>query len=584
MKWNLALLYKSPTDPQIERDVRSFERSHEAFAKRYDTPKHEYLSDPVVLDKAITDLEKMMAVGDKPLLYFYYLRDIEADNKIALSQIPLLDNRMTKAANAVTFFAVLLGKIPLKKQKEFLADKRLTKHKVFLQRVFDDARHRLSVEEEKIMSLKSLPAYEMWVSGNEKALNMLTVPWKGKDIPMAKALNTVQGLPSARERARLSAAISQKLKEIAFFSEAEMNAIATNKKINDELRGYSTAHENTVLGYRNDPSVIDELVKTITKSFSIAHRFHKLKAKLLKQKRLSYSDRAAKIGEVKSTYPFADSVKLLQDALGKIDPKYPKILGDFIHNGQIDAAPRVGKRGGAYCWGTYANPTFVMLNHIGDLHSFTTLAHEMGHAFHTELSRAQSPKYFDYSTSLAETASTLFEAIALDAIYDSLPDEEKIVVLHDKINDFIATVFRQIACFNYESEIHATIRSKGYMSKEELADAHNRNMQAYLGPLFDLKRDDGYYFVHWMHIRRFFYVYTYAYGMLVSSALLRRYRKDPSFWKKIEQFLSSGGNDSPENILKKIGIDVSNPGFWREGLKEIEKDITRLERLLTVCY
>lgn len=117
------------------------------------------------------------------------------------------------------------------------------------------------------------------------------------------------------------------------------------------------------------------------------------------------------------------------------------------------------------------------------------------------------------------------------------------------------------------------------MSKEELADAHNRNMQAYLGPVFKLERDDGYMFVQWSHLRRFFYVYSYAYGLLVSKALLRRYRKDKSFWKKIEQFLSAGGKDSPENILKEIGIDVSKPDFWKEGLKEIEDDIKKLERL-----
>jgi oligoendopeptidase F len=224
-------------------------------------------------------------------------------------------------------------------------------------------------------------------------------------------------------------------------------------------------------------------------------------------------------------------------------------------------------------------PTFVLLNHIDDLYSLKTFAHEMGHAFHAELSKGQGPIYCSYSTSLAETASTLFETIAGDAIYESLPDKEKIILLHDRISDSIASIFRQIACFNYENEIHQTIRTKGYMSKEELADAHNKHMQAYLGPALKMTRDDGYMFVSWMHLRYFFYVYSYAYGLLVSKALLRRYRKDKSFWKKIEQFLSAGGKDSPENILKEIGIDVSKPDFWKEGLKEIEDDIKKLEKL-----
>src|SRR6185369_2193996 len=101
-------------------------------------------------------------------------------------------------------------------------------------------------------------------------------------------------------------------------------------------------------------------------------------------------------------------------------------------DGRVDAYPRVGKKSGAYCWGAYACPTYVLLNHTDDLHSFTTFGHEFGHAFHTEFARAQGPIYCSNSTALAETASTLFEAIALEAVYDKLPEHEKIIVLHDK--------------------------------------------------------------------------------------------------------------------------------------------------------
>jgi oligoendopeptidase F len=573
------LLYKSPADPQIEKDVKRFEDMHASFAKKYDTAGKEYLSDPAVLASAIKDLEAIEAFGDRPSMYFYFLRDIEAENKAAISNLALLDIRLTKAVNKTRFFSVLLGKVSPEKQREFLSDERLAPFKVFLQRIFDDAKYRLSIDEEKIISLKSLPAYEMWVAGNEKILNMQTVPWKGKQLPIAQAIKSIQGLRSAKDRAKLSSNLSAVLKQVASFSEAEINAVITNKKINDELRGYKTPYENTVLGYRNDPEVVENLIKAVTSQFRIAHRFHKIKARILGLKSMSYADRIAPIGEVSAEFSFKKSVDTLKKTFAELDPKYADILDGYIRNGQIDVPPRIGKKGGAYCWGSQNSPTFVLLNHVDDLNSFTTLAHELGHAFHTEASKSQRPLYSDYSTSLAETASTLFEAIALNAVYDSLSDKEKLIVLHDKIGDFVSTVFRQIACFNYENDLHATIRAKGFMSKEEIADSHNRNMQAYLGPSFKLTRDDGYYFVHWSHIRRFFYVYSYAYGLLVSSALLRRYRQDKSFWKKIEQYLSSGGKDSPENILREIGLDVSSPGFWMEGLKAVEEDLDKLERL-----
>jgi oligoendopeptidase F len=250
-----------------------------------------------------------------------------------------------------------------------------------------------------------------------------------------------------------------------------------------------------------------------------------------------------------------------------------------MEKGQIDFKPRQGKMGGGYCWGTYGNPTFVLLNHVDTFDSFKTFAHEMGHAFHGELSVGRGPIYSDYSTSLAETASTLFEQIAFEAIFEKLSDAEKIVALEQKLNSEMSTIFRQIACFNFEKEIHAGIKAKGFLSKEELAALHNKHMQLYLGDAIVMHPDDGYFFIAWSHLRRFFYVYSYAYGMLVSKALLRRYKKDRSFWKKIEEFLSAGGSDSPEQIIKSIGIDVSKPDFWQDGLREIEDDVARLEKL-----
>ena len=94
-----------------------------------------------------------------------------------------------------------------------------------------------------------------------------------------------------------------------------------------------------------------------------------------------------------------------------------------------------------------------------------------------------------------------------------------------------------------------------------------------------LKESDGYFFVQWSHIRRFFYVYTYAYGDLVSKALYAKYKKDPAFIQKIKQFLSAGSSKSPYDIFKDIGIDTSDPKFFEDGIKEIEKDIIRLEKL-----
>jgi oligoendopeptidase F len=124
------------------------------------------------------------------------------------------------------------------------------------------------------------------------------------------------------------------------------------------------------------------------------------------------------------------------------------------------------------------------------------------------------------------------------------------------------------------------IRTKGAASKEEMAKLMNKHMQAYLGPAVKLEENDGYFFVQWSHIRNFFYVYSYAFGQIISKALYAEYKKDASFIKKIEQFLSAGGSMSPYDIFKSIGIDTSKPEFFEAGLKQVEADIKRLEKLV----
>ena len=579
--WNLKLLYKSPTDPQIEIDLQAIELAFQSFAKKFDLPEKKYLHDEDALLEILLAFEGLvnLSIDLRPLVYFANLKDVDSRNEKASQMLSIFSDRLTKADNAITFLRVSLSTISAENQSKFLKSEKLKHFRVFLDRVFSEAKHVLTIPEERILNRKAMPAHDMWIMGHEKILNAKTVEWKGKTIPLPQAQNIVHTFPSRNERLKLNERINTVLKEVAPVSEIEINALATNKKIDDEIRGFKTPYNNTVLNYKNDPAVVENLVKVVTDRFDVGHRYYKLKAKLLKLSNLNYCDRNVDIGKISAKYTFEQSLNLLTAIFGKLNPKYSSILKEYVKNGQVDAYPKAGKKGGAYCRGSYVEPSFILLNHTDDFHSFTTFAHEMGHSFHTVLSRGQGPMYADYSTSLAETASTLFENIALEAIFDSLPKKEQIVILHNKIGQDISTIFRQIACFNFEKDLHDAVRTTGYVTKETLADLHNKNMSAYLGSKVKLEKDDGYFFVTWSHIRRFFYVYSYAYGLLVSKALLRRYKADPSFWKSIEKFLSSGGSDSPENILKSIGIDLYKPDFFMEGIREIEEDIDRLEKL-----
>lgn len=579
--WDFALFYKSDSDPQIEKDIQIAEKAHIRFEKKWRADTS-YTKDVKKLYTALTEYETLAGLVEsaKPYIYFYLKKDIDSADKKITAELARINERYTKFKNKVLFFSLELAKISKQTQKEILKSKELKHFHYFLELIWKSAKHNLTEAEEKILSLMSEPASGMWKRGVDTVLSGKTIELDSKEVPVSEALSKLFDFPK-KKRKEIQAKINQAFLEVAPFAEYEINAIYTKKKIEDELRGFKKPYDETLLYYQNDEKTVHALVDAVTQNFKIAHKFYALKAKILNEGTLDYSARGVSIGKIDKQYPFETGCEILLNAFSKVDTKYADIFTTFITKGHIDAYPKVGKTGGAYCLSEIGVPTFVLHNYTDSYRSVNTLAHEMGHAFHSELSKSQTPFYQGYTMSVAETASTLFENFAFDEVFETLSDAEKIIALHDKINGSLSTIFRQIACFNFEKELHERVRSTGFVSKEDIAELMNKHMKAYLGPAFELTPEDGYFFVNWSHIRRFFYVYSYAYGELVSSALYEEYKKDKKFLIKIEQFLSAGGSKSPYQIFKDIGIDTTKPDFFLTGIKKIEKEIKTLEKLIS---
>ena len=578
-KWNLNLFYKSANDTQIKKDIEKIKKAFIFFEKKY-IKKDDYLKKEDKLFQALLDYENLIKLDtDKPLLYFHYRKDLDGKDQEAEANLNKLINELTKYENKILFFLLKIGKIEKKFQKKFLSGKKLRKYNYFLEKIFEMSKYDLTEKEEKIINLKNMPSHSMWVSGVQRTLSKQNVKFRGKEISIGEAQNKVSGLNTIERRA-LQDKVLEKIKEISSFAESEINAIVLNKKIDDELRGFKNPYSATILGYENNEKSILDFANIVTKHFYISNRFYNLKKKILKLDYMRYADRGARIGKTTKKISFKEAYEILKSIFKSIDKEYADILDNMLKKGQIDAYPKIGKSDGAYASSSVNTPTMVLLNQTDDFKSLMTFAHEMGHAIHSELSKKnQIEIYTHYSISAAETASTFFEQAVFDAIFEKLNNKEKIVALHDKIQGDIDTIFRQIAEFNFEIELHNSIRQKGALSSEEIGSMLNKHMKMYLGPAFKLKELDGYFFIRWSHIRNFFYVYTYAYGQIISKIMYDRFKKNNNFGKQIKKFLSAGGSKSPDDIFKDIGIDTARHNFFKEGLISIEKDINKLEKV-----
>jgi oligoendopeptidase F len=221
-------------------------------------------------------------------------------------------------------------------------------------------------------------------------------------------------------------------------------------------------------------------------------------------------------------------------------------------------------------------PTMVFLNQLDDFKSLETLAHEVGHAIHSERAKINQPTWYQgHSTTTAETASTLFEQLVFNALYEQADDATRFVLLHDRLTRDIATIQRQIAFFNFELALHTRIRTEGALTGAQMAELFADNLRTHLGPKVAVTTDDGYSFVYVGHFRSMFYVYTYAYGQLMSSLMIQKLRADSSFINHIDAFLQAGECKSVEDIFRGIGIDAHKTETFEAALSSHTQDVNR---------
>lgn len=585
--WDLTLILKDDSQEAIHKIFTDQLQSAQCFNDKWAT-RSDYLETPQSLLEALDDYERFQSVfgTDTKVGYFFNLKssldESDPDIKAWLNKI---HDQSLKVDNLLRFFLLKVAKIEREKQKLFLNSPALGKYKHFLEKIFAEGKHTLSEEQEKILAYKSPYCHSNWVKMTSSFLSresgkILSEDGKEIEANFSQLLNFIN---SKDQQIRDSAA--KELNRVFFknvdVAENELNSILGNKKSNDELRGFNRPDAERHLSDDVDSSVVDCLLTTISNNFTIAHKFYALKAKLLGKKILAYHERNVEYGAVIKTYTFQQSTDLVGKVFKDLDSEFCDILENFLVNGQIDVFPKTNKRSGAFCsYYLKSLPTYVFLNHSERLDNVLTLAHEMGHAINDELMK-RSQNFLNFSTPLstAEVASTFMEDFVFVRLLNEANDEERLSLMMAKLNDDISTVFRQVACYLFEKDLHENYKKKGYLSKNDIGELFQKHMASYMGTFVEQSPGCENWWVYWGHIRHFFYVYSYASGQLISKSLQSAVKKDKRFIIHVKKFLSAGSSASPKEIFAELGVDITNGNFWQSGVSEIENLLRETELL-----
>ena len=587
IKWNLSDLFASYEDPQIDATLKDCHTRAETFAARFRVAmEHPETLTTELLVAALNELAQIYEAIGRVGSYsgLLYASDTTSPEYQNLEQT--VEQRSTEIHNLLLFFEIQWLKTDDATAKSLIDDPALASYRHYLQSLRRYRPHTLSEPEEKIVNEKDNTGSNAFGRLFSEITSSLSFTLEKDGQPAELNLSQILSLlhePDRGLRQRAMETLYQGLSQHGQVLTFIYDTLIQDHLTMDRLRDYPNPMAPRHLSNEIDGAAVKTMMEVSEANYELAHNYYRLKAKLLGLPRFALFDQYAPVGKEVRPFPYAQAREVILDAFDAFDPKLREIAGEFFAKNWIDAEIRKGKRGGAFC----SSPSpllhpYILCNYDDNLRDVMTVAHELGHGLHGSLSRKQN--YFNYYTPLttAETASVFGEMLVFDYLLGQQTDlQVQIALLAGKIEDIFATVFRQNVLTRFE-ELAFSARKEKRLTPEAIGKLWLDANGKYYGDAIDMP--DGYkwgwsYIPHFIHSR--FYCYSYVFGQLLVLALYRMYKDEgKSFVPKYLALLEAGGSDTPENLLKSLGVEIQNREFWQKGFDEIKNLLAGLSKLI----
>jgi oligoendopeptidase F len=578
VKWNLGDLYKGLNDKKIASDLKRIHLNSKKFEKKYRNKiKSERLTATTLLN-ALKEIEKISEGLGKILSFAHLLFAGDTNNPKHGAFLQSMQEKTTEIRKQLLFFDLEWVTLSNKTALKLVNDKKLSAYKHFLLHERKYKNHTLSELEEKILAEKANTGSRAFSRLFDEVINNIkfdiTLNGKKQVLTETEVLS-LQYHPERKTRKIATESLTEGLDNNSHVLTYIFNTLVNDHSVNDRLRSYPHIMASRNLSNEIDNKTVRALIDTTAKNFEMVETYYKLKKKLLGLKKMCEYDRYAPVLSDDKTIKYGECKEIILEAFGDFSPKMAQIAKMFFDKNWIDAELRKGKRGGAFSHSTVPGVhPYVFVNYDGKMRDVMTVAHELGHGIHQYLSRKQG--YFQADTPLttAETASVFAEMLVFHKLIETQDNDRiKLALMCGKLEDIFATVFRQVVLTNFEEKLHTSRRELGELPKEKINEIWMETNKAMYGKSVELTDS---YKTWWMYIPHFihspFYCYAYSFGELLVLALYNKYLKEGRpFVPKYLDMLSSGGNDLPENIVGKTGVNIKDPKFWQGGCNLLKK-------------
>lgn len=584
MNWDLSKLYSGFDDPKLIADAgAAFEQVASIRAMIAKLPGDAPAENLAAVVRA---MQSAAGLQIKVSEFAYLTLAVDANCEPArafYSRVIDLNAEWAQLNSALSRY--LGGADDLEAQIE--SNSLLAEHAFMLRELKKDAAHVIDPAVEPAVLKMQMTGGTSWEQLRDQLDSNLMIPFEQDGREVQLPLSAIRGLansPSADVRRRAYEAELAAYPRIEIPMAACLNGIKGEALTLCELRHYDSVLDTALDASRMDRATLDALLSAMRKSLPMFRRYFRLKARLLGYDGgLKFYDLCAPVGEAGQKYTLDEARDMLVEVMGRFSPRMAGLIDRAFRERWIDAYPREGKQGGAFCSGVHPlGISYVMTNFEGSYSSVSTLAHELGHAYHSSCLNDASVLMCDYPMPLAETASIFNETLLMEKTLETAGDATKLTLLEQQIGDAAQVVVDILSRYLFETEVVERRKDHPLSPRELCAIMLEAQKQTY-GDGLDPKFLHPYMWAckpHYYSTSIHFYNFPYAFGMLFGLGVYARYlEKGEAFLPEYDRLLAATGSGSVREVAASVGIDVADEAFWMQSIRTLEEKVDAFERL-----
>ncbi|MCA9044253.1 MAG: M3 family oligoendopeptidase, partial [Planctomycetaceae bacterium] len=467
------------------------------------------------------------------------------------------------------------------------SDERLQKIEFWLEQRRRNARMRLPKDLEMLYADLAVDGIDAWGRTYDRIMGERKVDLQEKGEIVRKSIGRVRfDSPERTVRENNFHAVEKSWKEVADPCADALNHITGSRLTRYRYLGLQDHLDAPLHFNRMQRETLTAMWDVISKRKDPLLKFFKKKAELLGVEQMSWFDQMAPIPQAKSGDNKL-SYDTACDTVIKTFTEFSNELGDFsqmaFDDRWIEVEDRSGKRPGGFCASVPTKKqSRIFMTYTGSPDDMSTLAHELGHAYHSYVLRDQPYFLRGYPMNLAETASTFAEAILGDRrLNDAATPQEKIGILNGMLTDSVAFMMNIHARFLFEDRFHVE-RRDGELPPDRLtALMIEAQKEAYCDAFAEWSE------VFWISKLHFyitglpFYNFPYTFGYLLSLGVYSTAEEFGSeFPAKYRELLIATGCKNAEDAVKStLGYDLTKPDFWNKSIDIVDQRVEQFLQL-----